>query len=346
MQLPPHSMVLAATVVSLLPIISGASQQHGVHEVIPEYELKPVYNIAHMVNSIEKFDNVIKLGANGIQVDVEFDAESGNATDAHFGSGCNCLPEECERRVPISNLFDHIRTATNKGGIHSHPLAIIVLHLKTDVLRRDQKLHAGADLAHRLIRDLWYGVPAPNILNVLVSVKNHLDILVILGTNKTVLQYMPDVITRLGFDVRDDLDLEGLRNMYNGMGRNGRYWLGDGVSTCKMETRDDERLQTILDQRDTEDRLRYIQKVYHRTVDLPEQMERSLRRGVDAIITNRPGRLNHLIKYKYHPMMRLATLDDDPFVRFGGWTPSLRLPRNEPVNMGDEFLEVVPGVDD
>lgn len=302
---------------------------------------KPIYSILNMVNSMNKIDDAMSRGANAIQLDVEFE-EDCTPRDAHYGVGssCNCLEADCKRRQEFDRMLDYIRGTTRLDTAkYAHQLCLVVLHLKLEPVALANKYKAGAKIARWLARHLWHGVSVLNTVNVLMSVKTADDINVIRGTNDTINKIMPFMYRRIGYDARDETDTGKMRDMYKQLGMPGHYWLGDGLSTCTMQTTDAIRLQNKLDGRDTDWYGRFAQKVYHWVVDLPMDMKLSLERGVDAIITNRPGRLYGVLKYALNKTHRLATIVDNPWQRFDGWSPLLRKQAYQSVDqLGDDNL--------
>lgn len=313
-------------------------------EINRGYEQRPVYNIGHMVNSIQRMDWVMSQGANGVQIDVEF-LPNGTATDAHFAYYCNCLREQCDLRTPLEDMLGYIRETTQRDpNRYARVLALVVLYLQVDKIPFRQKYLAGMDIGYKIVHHLWRGVSRWHARNVVVSVNYASDITVIDGVNHTISQHKPTFYNRIGYDARDETDSNKRWKLYSELGMPGNYWQGSGVSTCTRKDVPTSQLQSLLDERDTLGHP--IHKVYQRTVDLEEQMIDSLNRGVDAIVTNKPGNLRFVLDDWSPPILRLAEPEDNPWQRFDAWAPLLRLPPEREVHLGDDVLEYVPGVDD
>lgn len=343
MEFPPNRAIRAAEIIYILTIITVPFSQHA--QAVSVRVKKPVYNIVHMVNSLDKFDAAMDSGANAIQMDVEL-RRDGSAYLVRYGEAfnCRCSVEECERKEEFIEMLKYIReTTANYSAKYGRKLCLVVLHIKSNISWA-YKYNSGVRIAEQLVNYLWSGVAVWNAMNVLFSVESSEDEKFISGANATVFKLMPHMINKIGYDARFENDLVELGRMYTRLGIEGNYWQGDGSATCLLAIRNTARLQTVLDLRDTESRHRYPRKVYHWVVDIPIYMQGSLQRGVDAIITNRPGQLCRVLRYALNATHRLATIVDSPWKRFDGWRPYLRLPPTGTEHLGDNNLTVVRGV--
>ncbi|GIY20292.1 dermonecrotic toxin SPH [Caerostris extrusa] len=119
---------------------------------------------------------------------------------------------------------------------------------------------------------------------------------------------------KLGFDVSLNDDLNSIRRMYSKLGVISNRWQGDGITNCLRSLRDDSRLRHAIRIRDSD--AGFIEKVYDWTVDTTLSIRRSLRAGVDGLITNFPERVISVLQEKeFKDKYRLATVDDNPFSR-------------------------------
>lgn len=308
-------------------------------------ERRPVYNIAHMVNSVGKLDEAMRRGANAIEADVTF-ADNGTALKLFHGVPCDCFRAcEVEDRVPA--FLQYVRKTTSRyGGKYSQQLALVVLDLKSGNIDSKQKYRAGVDIAEKLIKNLWYGVPPLDAMNVLLSVPSVSDKEMLRGVIQTISRFHPVVLDKIGFDISNNDKLETIRAMYRELDIGMHRWQGDGVSNCLSFLRPPARLQSVIDDRDAEGAGSYVDKAYQWTVDLPKQLRRSLRRGVDGIITNRPERLKRILQEEeFKSKVREATPADSPWSRFGGGSLFPRMLSTDMDFLGDDDWATLRGQD-
>lgn len=261
---------------------------------------KPIYSILHMANSMDKIDQGLASGANAIQIDVEY-LGNGEAYDVHYSETlCACDEKDCRRREYLDRILNYVRNTTRTHDAkYGRKLCLLVLRLQLGPVGWETKFKAGQYIAEKLVEHLW----------------------------------------GKGYDARDEGDLDKLKKMYSDLGIPGNYWQGDGSATCLLEMRSVNRLQTMLDQRDSRGKNRYAKKVYHWVIDVPISMKRSLQRGVDAIVTNRPGRLYRVLTRALNDTHRLATIVDNPWMYFDGWAPFLRMSSSGVEKLGDDTLD-------
>lgn len=299
-------------------------------------ERRPVYNIAHMVNSVDKLDEAMKRGANAVEADVTF-ADNGTTLKLFHGVPCDCF-RACEVEDRVPTFLQYVRRTTGRyGGKYSQQLALLVLDLKSGNIDSKQKYRAGVDIAEKLIENLWYGVPPWDAMNVLLSVPSVSDKEMLRGIIQTVTRFHPVMLDKIGFDISNNDKLETIRAVYRELNIGMHRWQGDGVSNCLSFLRPPARLQSVIDDRDSEGTESYVDKAYQWTVDLPKQLRRSLRRGVDGIITNRPARLKSILKEEeFKSKLREATAADSPWRRFGGGPLFPRMPSTDMDFLGDD----------
>ncbi|CAN8013438.1 unnamed protein product [Ixodes persulcatus] len=116
-------------------------------------ELRPIFNFAHMVNSIEEVSQFLDEGATAIEFDVNFH-DNGTADDIHHGFPCDCF-RNCFKRADIDDFLDYIRSITNSDGPYKGKLLLLLMDMKTSDVPAESQLAAGADIASRLINHLW-----------------------------------------------------------------------------------------------------------------------------------------------------------------------------------------------
>lgn len=300
---------------------------------------RPVYIIAHMVNSIADFDEAMEGGANAVESDVNF-SDDGTAAKLFHGLPCDCF-RECKAEEKVLPFLEYVRKSTSAdGGQYRDKLALLFLDLKVGDIDEERKYEAGVDIAQKLLRHLWQGVPSYQALNVLLSVPSVTDREVLQGAIDTISRFNNTILDKIGFDVSDNDELDNIRNMYEMLGIQRHRWQGDGITNCLSYLRSADRLQSVIDNRDSEGRERYIEKAYDWTLDMPEELRRSLRRGVDGIITNKPDRMATIMQEdEFKEALRPANVSDNPWARFVGPSPLPRLSTDDLDHLKDEDLE-------
>ena len=79
--------------------------------------VRPIYNIAHMVNSIKEIDSYLSRGANAIEADVSFSL-NGTALYTFHGYPCDCF-RHCTEREDIEPYLAYVRELTKPGKLFS-----------------------------------------------------------------------------------------------------------------------------------------------------------------------------------------------------------------------------------
>ncbi|KAH8037761.1 hypothetical protein HPB51_017261 [Rhipicephalus microplus] len=276
---------------------------------------RPIYNIYHMTNAIWQVDEGMELGANAIESDVTFDS-NGTAVWFFHGVPCDCA-RWCERHEKVPAFLQYLRRTTN-GGKYENNLALLFLDLKSTTLYADKKHDAGVDVANKLLNYLWLGVPIQKALNVLLCVHSVDDKELLWGAITTILRQRPEMIDKIGFDVSNNDDLEKIGKFYRKLGIEGHRWQGDGITNCLSYARPAGRMNSIVRNRDSDEESCYVDKAYQWTIDIWDQLRLSLRRNVDAIITNMPHRLASILKEsEFRNRLRPANASDNPWSRYG-----------------------------
>lgn len=275
---------------------------------------RPVYIIAHMVNSIYELEEYMARGANSIEMDISF-FNNGSVKQIFHGYPCDCY-RVCDERENFAKYLNHIRDMVNPNHVsYKSSLTLLFLDLKLgDVLRND-KYKAGEEVAKYLITHLWSNDLSDPHIDVLLSVPHVSDIEFIRGVRDTFNKSnRATSMDKLGFDVSMNDDLNAIRRMYSKLGLTNNRWQGDGITNCLRSFRDDNRLRHAIRIRDSGSG--FIEKVYDWTLDQTTHIRRSLRAGVDGIITNFPERVVAVMQEKeFKDKYRLATADDNPFSR-------------------------------
>ncbi|CAN8013439.1 unnamed protein product, partial [Ixodes persulcatus] len=277
-------------------------------------ELRPIYNIAHMVNSKEQVSEFMDKGANAIELDVQF-YDNGTAYRTYHGIPCDCF-RICTRSAEIKDYFDYIRNVTISGGKYHGKLLLLILDLKSSDVSIDNKLSAGADIASKLMDHLWINGPFNEAVNIFLSIGHVADKDVLRGAVQAIQQRDAKYLDRIGFDVGLGDSLEDIRGMYRELNISGHRWLGDGGTNCYSFLLSTKRLKAAIADRKANNATSFVDKVYFWTTDSKTTIRKVLRLGVDGIITNHPEYLSAIIKEEnFKKTLRLASTQDNPFIR-------------------------------
>ncbi|KAK8786967.1 hypothetical protein V5799_023256 [Amblyomma americanum] len=335
MELPVRRIGSYGAAILALALLSGLAAA---------MERRPVYNIAHMVNSIAKFDEAMEGGANSVEADVTF-ADNGTVTRLFHGVPCDCF-RACDIQEEVPPFLQYVRrTTSGNRRKYSQKLALLFLDLKVGNVEEESKYRAGVDIAEKLLRHLWDGVVPWQMMKVLLSVPSVSDKKVLEGAIQIISRLNPVALDKIGFDISNNDKLDTIREMYRDLGIDGHRWQGDGISNCLSLLRPAARLQSVIDNRDSEEPDGYVEKAYQWTVDLPKQLRRSLRRGVDGIITNRPARMARIMEEdEFKNTLRPANVSDSPWIRFGAPSPFPRLPSTDMDFLGDDDFDALRGL--
>lgn len=289
---------------------------------------RPIWNLAHMVNSIKELDYRLAKGANAIEADVTFSKE-GEPLYMYHGPPCDCW-RHCHQQEDFNDYLIYLNEITSNLNADSigRNLSLLILDLKLETVEHPAKIRAGKLLAQSLRDNLFFyphlstgsdsqtEVNFSTPLKVVLSISHVTDMDLVHNfihelesTNSSV------ILRRIGFDVGMNDDLQQIEQMWHKHGKTLNLWQGDGYTNCISPFYNLGRLFKALAKRN--DPSGYPKKVYHWTIDLHDRIRESLRFGVDAIITNHPERLVSILN---EPDMahnfRLATREDDPFRKF------------------------------
>ncbi|KAL1439468.1 hypothetical protein MTO96_010159 [Rhipicephalus appendiculatus] len=265
---------------------------------------RPFYIIGHMVNSVEEVDKFLRQGSNALEVDIEF-AENGTVLGTYHGMPCDCF-RGCFKRTPFAKFLDHLRNVTSmRDSRFRGQMSLLFLDLKTTKLSKSAKPTAGVTLAYHLVKHLWKGVHPRYRMNVLLSIGYVKDRDVTRGAIKYLKKKGHGALLRnIGFDVGMNDPLDSI--------------------APAVKLRDSER--------------GYIDKVYHWTIDLPFYIEKSVRLGVDGIITNQPHNvLGVVTSIFFQKRLKVASMKDSP------WQKIRRTPREVLEDEGDTDTNIVGG---
>lgn len=273
---------------------------------------RPLYIVAHMVNSIYELSDFIDRGANAIEADLTF-YSNGTIKNIFHGYPCDCY-RVCDERENFATYLNQIKEMKNPNSAHyQKSLTLLFLDLKLSEVPRSLKYIAGEEIAKHLISHLWDEDLSNPCISVLLSIGHTSDSETVRGVRDTFQKSnRGSSMKRLGFDVGLNDDLDSIKRMWTSLGVRQNRWQGDGITNCFRMFRDGRRLRGAVRIRDSENG--YIDKVYDWTVDITANIRRSLRLGVDAVLTNFPERVVSVLQEpEFKDNYRLATTDDNPF---------------------------------
>ncbi|XP_015792032.1 phospholipase D LcsSicTox-betaIC1-like isoform X2 [Tetranychus urticae] len=300
---------------ALLPLIHGA--------------VRPIYNIAHMVNSIKEIDLYLSRGANIIEADVSF-SSNGTALHTFHGPPCDCA-RFCKEQEDIEKYLAYVREITKPENInYKEQLVLLFLDLKISSLPLSVKATAGSDLAEKVISNLFEFGTTTSKIKLLLSIGHVSDYDFVLGfTRELERSRLQHLNAKIGWDTGLNDEVSDVISFWRQIQITNNIWLGDGISNCISPFYSLERLTEVLNRRDSKGRSDpIIDKVYHWTIDLRPNLRASLRFGVDGIITNHPERLYAILEEPgFSSKYRLATHDDDPWKRIQSY-PHDKRPAN------------------
>lgn len=278
-------------------------------------ELRPIFNFAHMVNSIEEVSQFLDEGATAIEFDVNFH-DNGTADDIHHGFPCDCF-RNCFKRADIDDFLDYIRSITNSDGPYKGKLLLLLMDMKTSDVPAESQLAAGSDIASRLINHLWNNVPSNQAMNVILSIESADEKEILRSAITAIQNHDSTLLNRLGFDVGQSSSMEDIGDMYAELNITGHRWYDEGITNCLNFLFDTNQLEAPIANREADDVTSFVDKAYFWTTDLKSTMREVLRLGVDGILTNKPEFVIEVLnEEEFKESVRLANAEDNPWMRF------------------------------
>lgn len=248
---------------------------------------RPLYNIAHMVNSLKEIDDYLARGANAFETDVYF---APNATPAFVfhGHPCDCF-RHCGERERFDVYLGRIRELTSPDNDRHNPrLVLLMLDVKMTRVEHSAKALAGESLAKALLQYLYKdtarSVPGGNItkgsdIRILISIDHVYDYDFVLGFQNEMESRKRDWIFQelIGWDIGLNDPLFAIEGLWKRFDTVKNIWQGDGRSNCVSPFYNLARLSQIVKRRDNMLSKSYIRKVYQWTVDLTVNIRTALR---------------------------------------------------------------------
>ena len=280
------------TAIVLLTACSATSVAQG------NTEREPVYVIAHMTNTPAAVDWALEEGANGVEIDLRFNATHVPEVFHHRGvCDCICAPGKesvcrilgsesdgghsnpCESRTGSANLLQHLATKSQ--------LALVVIDSKIEGMTIAAQETAGRSVIRALDENLFR------------SDKGYLG-KVIVGTAKS--QGTPYLKAAAGaankspnakriffsFDQEAGRATETIERLV-GLPTKARAY-GTGTTACSLGP-----FGSAIEHGYRNKRVGVVSLVYIWTLDRKRSMERYLEKGARGIITNYPRRAHDIV---------------------------------------------------
>ena len=288
---------------------------------------RPFYNIAHMVNSLHEIDTYLGKGANGLEADVYF---APNATPVFMfhGHPCDCF-RHCAERERVEIYLERVRELSTPSSKAYNPrLVLLFLDLKLLRIAHSAKALAGEQLATILLRHLYNGTtegansPDGSTIRTVISIGHVFDYDFVLGFQNELEGSGRSWLFRhfIGWDVGMNDPLFAIESMWKRFETVHNIWQGDGRSNCLSPFYNLGRLSAIVRKRDSPaigfGARNLIRKAYQWTVDLTVNIRTALRSNLDAVISNHPERVEHVLREReFAGRYRMATERDSPWDR-------------------------------
>lgn len=275
---------------------------------LAEETRRPIWNIAHMANSIKEARDFVSRGANALELDVEFDDAMVPIRAYHVGKICDCK-RDCQKHDDFVDYLEFLSDITDMDSDnYEKGLILVFLDLKVSGLTADQTAEAGKNLASKLAKHLWnYGAKHINV-QVLLCLYGPPALVLAASYHETMLELgMKKQLEVTGWDITGYMAVEELEDVWNKMNFNCRVWQGDGMSNCLSYSCS--RLDSVLRARNKN--VPFMSKVYYWVAEGNRTISNVLSMGVDGLITNNPEWVSAIVKES--TSYRLATNLDSPW---------------------------------
>ena len=274
--------------------------------------LRPIYNVAHMVNANSQINEDWVNDANAIEADLTFYPD-GTPKEFYHGFPCDCGRYCWNSDDPLS----HFASYRQKAQDESQNFVLVWMDFKISESGMMNYSGSGEKVAELMTREgslfpLGEDVP----INVLLGAETPDQKDFFLGFRDYISTNRPELLPKFGYVFSGtDIGVDEILNTFEGMGITENIWVGAGNVNCL--TMPIEKLRYALAKRDsyTDGSGLAPFKVYAWTVDRTSTMREYLQLGVDIIIVNYPGRMKALVTDEFHDSLVLATRPTDPWER-------------------------------
>ena len=283
---------------------------------VPANGARPVYNIAHMVNTRSQIDEWLGYGANAIETDMTFD-EDGTPKYLYHGFPCD-VGRNCWRWDYIPEYIQAIQDRTVPSSPKFNPnFVLLMFDLKLRSVDKSVLKMAAEKFADVALIPLYNDKSSK--LKVLLSIYDTSMKDFITGLLAHLKAKRPDIITKIGFEINSEKNLlvtEDLVSFLKSIGvRFGHVWLSKGTTNWFFPLSKQKIIKKLKDLvQYKESGNGYVSKVYAWTVNFKSTIKSLLETGIDGLITNNPRNFVKAME-DFNGELRLATLEDDPFER-------------------------------
>jgi len=258
------------------------------------------YAIAHMANTATAVDWAYSQGANGVEIDLNFD-DNGNPTQFKHGSPCDCtcfFPPMCSQ---LGNIFTACLASSSKTSLLEHiayinrtkanGFALVVIDSKLEKKDSENKQRAAGRNVVKLLEDHLFSkgyngkviIGAPHLTNGYYISEA--------GTQANSSPYKSQMYFTI--DMGGDKTYMTVDTLIRYLPNNNRVY-GTGISACAAATYYDAIRQAVKQyQVGALGSLIYIW-----TLDKESSMRKYIDEGVNGIMTNDPGKLVSVAREK------------------------------------------------
>ena len=257
----------------------------------PLSERPRLYNIAHMTNTVAAVDWAVSAGANAVEADLKFD-EGGKTTYFHHGKPCDCtiinrigkygvcrIQPSCEAKDTALDLLHAIAR-------HKKSIALFIIDSKLDESWTRSRQQAAGNHIVRLLDKELFGRGYPG--RVIVGAPKGTDAPFIWAAAETS-QGSPNrnriLFTLDGEGKKDSVVIRQLQRI-----KPDQRSYGVGYPS-HLPIRYYDQIERAVAARASGE----LSFVYIWGLDRKRSMRAYLKRGVDGIMTNAPGRLNEVL---------------------------------------------------
>ena len=267
-----------------------------------------------MVNAVSQIDEYLGYGANAIEADLQFN-DDGTTKEFRHGSPCDCW-RYCKHKSPINDYIDALRQRTHPNSKKFNTqLVLFMFDVKIKYMKKSALSKAGQDFVNKILYPLYKNNPTK--MKVIVSVPDLTKKDFIVSVMKQIKIKQPDIQKKIGYDINwpatwSTQTWRDIERELKGLGVDaGHAWLSSGITNCSPYPV----FKTLKSQVKYRNAGNYFSKVYGWSVDYKNTAKSYFKAGVDGVIANYPDRVKTAIEeMKEKENVRLATLDDDPFV--------------------------------
>ena len=276
---------------------------------------RPLYNIAHMVNSVSQIDEYLGYGANAIEADVEFLGD-GTAKRFYHGFPCDCW-RNCYHAASIKDYINALRDRTIPASAKFNSrLVLVMFDVKIDGLGKSALSKAGQDFVNKMLYPLYKN--NPTLMKVVASIPASAMKEFIRSVTEQIKIIQPDIKNKIGYDIWSTKTWEEttpgqvLEKDLKGIGvEAGHAWLNSGITNCSPKPIFASLELQVKYIKNTN----YFSKVYGWSVDYKSTAKSYFEAGVDGVMANYPDNVKDAIEEMKanKENVWLATLNDNPF---------------------------------